>query len=396
VQTDGISILWETVAESPSEVAYGTTEALGQSATGTSVDSGNGTRIHTCVLSGLEPGTLYHYRVSAGGSELTGNFTTSPEAFRPFSFGVWSDSQGTNHNAFPDDPLEPTKAMMAHMAGNGVDFAVACGDMAEDGNAYGDTRDYFLDRVAKYLGRTVPFFIAWGNHDKGGDAVLRKFADLPSKNRPGFSPGYGSFSFDYAGCHFVCIDYKTMRQDITDWLEGDLQAARDARFTFLFIHVPPYCELWIDGDEWLRDNLVPLMEQYGVDACFSGHTHEYERGELNGVHYFITGGGSWLDFGEPLIKDWPHITVGGHDPLPGYEHGLVNEYMTIEVTETGWKARMHAFSPSGEYKGVLDTVESNPGLSPDPRAHVLHQVPVPAVPVAGAILALVLSGIRML
>ena len=161
--------------------------------------------------------------------------------------------------------------------------------------------------------------MAWGNHDGGSSTVIRQFADLPSQQRPGYGPGYGSYSFDYAGCHFICIDYASSALDIATWLEGDLQstANRNARFTFLFIHVPPYCELWIDGDAGLRAALVPLMEEYGVDVCFSGHTHEYSRGFLNGVHYCITGGGSWLDSPEVLVADWPHMTVGGQHAIPG-------------------------------------------------------------------------------
>jgi hypothetical protein len=58
---------------------------------------------------------------------------------------------------------------------------------------------------------------------------------------------------------------------------------------------------WIDGDATLRSQLVRRMEHYGVDLCFSGHMHGYERGHLNGVNYIIAGGGSYLDFPEPLL-----------------------------------------------------------------------------------------------
>ncbi|MCZ6792632.1 MAG: metallophosphoesterase [Planctomycetota bacterium] len=359
MKTTGMTIMWELdELTTAAFVAYGLDTSYGQRVRATVESSGSSTYIYRAVVSGLEAGSTYHYRVEVG--ETAGRdrqFRTAPDEPVSFSFGVWSDSQGTNHGAFPPDPLEPTKAMMAHMAAQGVDFAVTSGDLAENGALYRDTRDFYLDRVAKFLGQTTPWFNAWGNHDAGRGAVLRKFADMPSKDRPGFDAGWGSFSFDYAGCHFICIDYATQQQDVTGWLESDLQsdAARNARFTFLFIHVPPYCELWIDGSSFLRSRLVPLMEQYGVDACFSGHTHEYERGERNGIFYCITGGGSWLDFPERLVMDWPHMTVGGNHDLPlGIDKGLVNEYVKVDVEGDSFTCSMYAFDFDGSPIGVLD------------------------------------------
>lgn len=247
--------------------------------------------------------------------------------------------------------------MMAHMAER-VDFAVAVGDLAEDGSLYGDTRIFYLDRVAENLGQTIPWFVAWGNHDQGSSAVIRKFHDLPSQFRGNpFHAGFGNYSFEYADCHFLCID-DADRFDMS-WIESDLRRAwaGGARFIFVFVHRPPFCERWIDGEEFFRATLVPLMEKYGVDACFSGHTHAYERGFLNGVYYCVTGGGSWLDLPEPLVYDWPHMTIGGfQDFPPGIHGGLVNEYVQVRVDEFGFQATMIAFNPDGSVmSGVIDT-----------------------------------------
>lgn len=73
------------------------------------------------------------------------------------------------------------------------------------------------------------------------------------------------------------------------------------------------------------------------------------------AQYIFTGGGSWLDHGERVIKDWPHMTVGGAQDLPGYEHGLVNEYVTLYAEEDSWRAETYAFEPDGTFLGVIDT-----------------------------------------
>lgn len=358
VGTDRITVLCEVNGWKPVEVEYGLDTAYGsRERADVSMVTPFSYR-HKIVLDELAPDTTYHFRVVVDGTAeaVDRTFKTAPAVAVPFAFGVWGDSQGTNHDACPTAPLAPAASMFAHMLSEGVDFGVTTGDLAELGVLYQDTRQYYLERVAWTLGQYVPYFIAWGNHDLGPCAVIRDFADLPSQERFGFDSGWGSYSLDYAGCHFICIDDVVRVLDILLWLEADLKsdANRDAKFTFLFVHRPPYCERWLDGDKFLRDNLVPLMEKYGVDACFSGHTHEYERGYANGIYYCVTGGGSWLDWPEPIIHDWPHITVGGSHDLPGQTGGLVNEYVRIEVGEDSWKATMHAFDPCGNYLGVLD------------------------------------------
>jgi len=360
VKTDGITIMWETAEPVEVEVIVAdilSSAGLPWTAPVTHESSGFDTTIYKAELTNLTPGRPYSFSVAIGDERVEGRFKTAPASFRPFSFGVFSDTQERNRGAYDDDPFEPTKAMMRHLADRGVDFGVGVGDHASDGDSYEQTRMMYLDRVAKYLGRTVPFFIAWGNHDGLRDDVLRKFADLPSKDREGYTPGYGSYSFFYGDAYFVCIEYRTMQRDVRRWLPGELDRdeVRNARHRFLFIHVPPFCEMWIDGDAYLREHLVPLLEAHNFDVVFSGHTHEYERGHLNGVSYCITGGGSWLDHGEPIVHEWDHFLIGGKNHIEGFEHGLVNQVMVVKVDEDGWKAEMHAFKPSGEFIGVLDS-----------------------------------------
>lgn len=369
VQRDGISIMWETEELEAAHVEYGSGSGYGETQPASSVDSGNGTCIYTAVLSGLAPSSTYHYSVVLGAS-ATGDrtFLTAPGGSADFSFGVWSDSQGYNHGDYTRDPTEPTRAMLDHMVDEGVDFAVTCGDLAEIGGSYTDTRVFHVDRPVTHVGgRDRPFFAAWGNHDGTASAVIRQFADLPSKDRGApFHAGYGSYSFDYGGCHFICIDYLLENDDVPGWVEQDLQSpeAQNARFTFLFVHRPPYVERWYDGQQNLRDDLVPLMEQYGVDVCFSGHMHGYNRGFQSGVYYCVTGGGSWLDHTEPLVRDWSHMTVGGyHDVAPDIEGGLVHEYVYVDVVEGTMTVRMMAFHSDGTFREVLDTFSKETDLT---------------------------------
>jgi len=387
LKTDGIVIMTETDERVILEVVYGESEEYGSKAMMERVASGGGTWFHRALLLGLTPETEYHYAVQCqGGEPLTGHahFHTAPEREVDFKFAAWSDSQGHNHGAWAAEPLEPTISMMKHMVQSGVAFGLTTGDLAEDGASYSDTRDYYLDRVARHLGTSVPWFAAWGNHDSSSPtAPLRLASDMPSRYREGLSAGHGSFSFVYSNCFFVCLD-QFYRQEITNgWLEEQLASpeSRQARFRFLGVHVPPYCERWIDGDQALRSNLVPLLERYGVAICFSGHTHEYERGELNHVHYVVTGGGSWLDHPEPVVRDWEHMFVGGAHDVDGMwarqsslgvlgapqriVGGLFNEYALVSIRDDYLRLDTQAFNADGSEIGVLDSFEIGDDPGPD-------------------------------
>lgn len=375
----GMVVMAEIKEEAPLVLRYGVTEAYGGEAAFVSENHGGGARFYRAVATGLSPATTYHYQLATTAGDVVtpdATFRTAPIAWEDVSFALWADSQGTNHSAWTADPLEPTVSMMKHMAASGADFGVNAGDLAEEGASYADTRSYYLDRVARHFGTKAPWFNAWGNHDASSPtAPLRRAADMPSRYREGLSPSHGSFSFTWAGIFFVCLDYFYQQEITNGWLEAQLasEEAQSARFRIVANHVPPYCERWIDGDATLRARLVPLLEKYGVDLMVSGHTHEYERGFLNGVHYLITGGGSWLDHPEPVVRDWPHMTIGGAQNVPGQwaqessrgvlgaprpiVGGLFNQYVMATARGQHLRLEAHGFNADGSYIGVLDSFE---------------------------------------
>lgn len=377
--TDHMVVMFETAQDLPLKVEYGTSTAYGTNVTTSRVASGGGTWFHRAFITGLTAGTVHHYRVTTeAGDPLTvdATFRTAPTVEEDFKFSVFADIQTHNNGAWEANPWQPALAMLEHARLSGPSFALGCGDHAQSGSNYANVRNSHLDRLARVLGTQVPFFIAWGNHDGGATTTLRLSADMPTRFRPGLTPGHGNYSFSYSGVFFVCFDYFYYHDEITNgWLEEQLASpeAQNARFRIVAIHVPPYCERYSDGSATLRNTLVPLLEQYDVDICFSGHIHEYERGQLNGVNYVITGGGSYLDHNTSIFTDWPHMTVGGAQNVPGMWaqqssngvlgepqpiiSGLFNEYCEVTVRGDYLRLDCHAFNADGSYIGVLDSFE---------------------------------------
>jgi cytolysin (calcineurin-like family phosphatase) len=99
-----------------------------------------------------------------------------------------------------------------------------------------------------------------------------------------FGPLYRSF--DHGGVHFVMINALALNSGLSheaehsDWLEADLEENRGRRI-HLFSHYPPYVfepsepSNYDNIDEPARSWLLGLMEEYDVEAMFSGHVHQF-------------------------------------------------------------------------------------------------------------------------
>jgi hypothetical protein len=354
VSPEAITIAWESDRAVFPKVDWGLTDAYGQQAEGLCLQASSGVYFCKVRISGLSPQTTYHFRARNGTTlGADGVFQTAPDTEAPFAFNVWGDSQRETVNP------ACSQAMFSAMAAADTAFGVVVGDTAED-SGYGYYSNPFRKYLLNVMARRKPVFIAFGNHDEPSTSLVHTAIQ---------NAGMHSFSFNYSNAHFTCIDYSqcndgTLPDDGSinslplEWIQQDLasDAAQQAAWRFLFIHIPPYSERWFDGSSLLRTYLVPLMNQYRVQMCFSGHTHEYERGVLNGTYYVMTGCGSYLDTAELIVRNWAHMTVGGVDNIGPFTGGCVNGYTDVTIDGTKLTLTQHAYYANGTYYGLIDTV----------------------------------------
>jgi predicted phosphodiesterase len=366
VSKTAMTISWETDRAVNPTVDWGIDSSYGNTAKGLCITTGfNGSAaVYVCKvrISGLSADTTYHFRANNGSTVSTDRtFTTAPNEDKPFTFGVWGDSQQVvkRVNNTTEYPACST-AIFTDMANN-VDIGISTGDVVQY-LTYGWYTGAFRPYAANILGKQKPFFVAFGNHDNPGTSMIHKTIQ---------NSGMQSFSFNYGNAHFTCINNSdcvkgtlTDDGDISslplDWIEQDLASedAQNATWRFLFIHVPPYCERWFDGSTNLQTYLVPLMNKYNVQICFSGHTHEYERGMLDGTFYVISGVCSYLDINESITEDWSFMTVGGAQNITGLPEGggLMHGWAEIEVDGTELALKQHGYNLDGSYYGVIDSI----------------------------------------
>jgi len=197
--------------------------------------------------------------------------------------------------------------------------------------------EQFFGPLADLIDHT-PIYVSIGNHEAESPWYYTSFS---------FPEDPSDYSFTYGNVFFIAFNSNrpwTPPWPQYQWLENTLnsQEATDAEFIVVFCHHPPYSEGWAtyEGSVAMRDTLVPLFEDKGVDVWFAGHTHDYERGHLNGVTHYITGGGGGaLD---TQARDFEHIVV--------YE----SRYHFINVAVAGDTMTLDAIDTDGV---VFDTYQ---------------------------------------
>ena len=244
-------------------------------------------RRHVFALDGLPANGPVAYRVTAGATRSRRYaFHTMPAPGAVVRVGVYGDVRG-GHAVH--------RRLVEHMLREGLDVVAVTGDMVLRGSDEGDWQRFFA--VTADLLAQVPYLPAIGNHDLGWGAARagragHAFALPPGP--PGRPDGAFWYSHDVADVHLVFLDSNAYdRPEQEAWLDADLAAARarGVRAIFAITHDGPYARGYHGGSAIARARYVPILARHRVDLVLSGHDHLYQRGEIGGLRYVVSGGG---------------------------------------------------------------------------------------------------------
>jgi hypothetical protein len=254
---------------------------------------------HEVRLTGLTAATRYFYAVgsSAGplsGADSTYRFRTAPVPGVPASTRIWVlGDPGTSSGG----QARVRDAYLEWTGRRETDVWLLLGDNAYESGTDAEFQDALFEPFASFLRGTCAWAVR-GNHDDPHEGPYNDFEELFTFPAAGEAGGVASstedwYAFDYGDIHFVALDSQDADRDpgspMLTWLAADL-AATGATWVIVFFHHPPYSKGSHDSDDdermaEMRENVMPILEAFGVDLVLTGHSHAYERSYLLDGHY---------------------------------------------------------------------------------------------------------------
>jgi len=299
---DSIVVKWRTLTAVNSRVSWGTAVNSLEN----QVDDAILTMDHEVILTGLSPTEKIYYSIGTSTEVYAGNSAAfyfimppligSQEKFR---FWVIGDSGTANSNAAAVKNAYLNFTQTTH-----TNLWLMLGD-----NAYGSGTDSeYQAAVFDMYPELLQVSALWstiGNHDRGNASSIMQsgvyydtFSFPKFASSDGMSTGVDSgteayYSFDYANVHFIVLEShetnSTFRNGMVNWLNSDLLMAESDWIVALWHH-PPYTKGSHDSDTesqltYMRENILGILENKGVDLVLTGHSHSYERSWLIDGHY---------------------------------------------------------------------------------------------------------------
>jgi len=320
-RSDGMMLCWRTDVATDSEVRFGTDLAnLDQVV----VDTVQTTE-HRVDVSGLQPFTKYYYSVGTSTEVLEGGneahyFVSSPTIGTDQPIRAWVTGDFGKGN---QGQIDVKQSFLDYTGDDHTDLWLWLGDNVYDSGTDEEFQQKVFDSIYGYhhIFKYLPFMPIPGNHDYLSINLLDDpedhvgpyydIVEVPTNGEIGGVPsGYELYySYDYGSVHFIALNSEIIAwtgavpfppfvsSPMSEWLEQDLQA-NDKDWVVVYFHQPPYSKGSHDSDDiWellmeaMRENFLPILEQYGVDLVLSGHSHAYERSYLIKGHYGNSG--SW-------------------------------------------------------------------------------------------------------
>lgn len=241
---------------------------------------------HRADIDGLQPDTLYAWRVQGGGTWSAWHHTrTAPVPGTLLTLLYFGDTQNKNVSHVTRVVREAMRhapdARLALFAGD----LVSGGD-SEDDNEWGEWFE-----AGGALPTSMLVAPAAGNHE-----YAEEFEDTPQERKvlgPHWSLGFAlprngaegaqdsSYWFDAQDVRIVVIDgTSALKLDTAEaqagWLDRVLTDS-PRRWNLVMFHQPMFSPRQDRDNEILRREILPVLERHRVDLVLQGHDHVYGR-----------------------------------------------------------------------------------------------------------------------
>ena len=280
VTEHSVKVMVESAQTSSITVEYGPDAAYGNKASTSSIAATTANPrayVHCINLTGLQSGTLYHYRVDVPGTAGSGH-TFYTASGRGTSFRLAFAADFRTGTAVHD-------TITARILAARPRFLLYGGDLCSSAT-YKSFKSEFFRAGETALIAEVPFFNAPGNHEGWGPNA-KAFLQAPASA----SGTADYYAFDYGDLHVVVINNELLYAKGTaqyNFVADDL-AKSDRIWKIVISHKPAYGAGGHGGNLGMRVMTDAIFEPAKVDMVISGHNHYYQHNLVNGIHHLTVG-----------------------------------------------------------------------------------------------------------
>jgi PKD repeat protein len=391
-----IVIMWETDVSQSGKVEYGLSTSYGKTVNSQYTvvapaddDTGQDTQaiIHEAKLTGLQPNTIYHYRVKVGAAVSEDNIFHTNKINGTYKVVHVSDTHTFK--------LGNTKTGLSSIIAYKPDYVILSGDIANT-SINNDYRKHIIEGYQ--LWKNTVHYTVKGNHD---DRDWTTYSSWFHNNFPGaFSEDF--YSFDVGPVHYIGMNNNMRQQDFPpgslDWLEKDLSESK-APWKVVFMKANPAIT-WDNYASKQVEFLMPIFVSHGVDLVLAGGNSDGFKRKVDGVWYIHAGlghnNGYWtleiastgmdidyhqadgtvtqsLSIGKPASPNEPPVAViaayptTGKSPLPVTFDGKSSFDVDGHVVSYAWdfgdgvtatgEIVPHTYNTAGDYTATLTVTD---------------------------------------
>ena len=254
------------------------------SETGSSNSSEQVMYSHKVHVENLKKGKAYSYKAGSEAGYVYGAFIVEKDSAKTITAVHMSDAQTKDPTKWNVWRNTFTKSVIT--AGNDLDMVLYNGDQFDQNiekinnvrplrfNAFSKAYDVIQDYKFN-----IPYMATSGNHEPSArySQFLHADIDYPEGGVNG-QGCYYSYDYDYA--HFVFLNTNDLSTAQINWLKDDLEAAKDAKWKIVTLHISPYST----GDhsnksenQNIVQKLTPIFSEKHVDLVLQAHDHTYNR-----------------------------------------------------------------------------------------------------------------------
>ena len=268
-------------------------------------------RWHKVTVDGLEPNTLYRYRVlhkgittNQGNKRVRYTESKGSDVYRrqPYTIRTLGGGEDVTRFAIGND-FHDKPELISQLFSKDIitpqryDFVLYNGDMVSSFESEERLVNSVIAPSVAQFATQIPLFFSRGNHETRGAAATTYTDYFPTTTAEPY------YTFSDGPALFIVLDggedkpdsdieyhdlvrYDNYREREAKWLKSVVESEqfRAAAVKIVIIHIPPKSSGW-HGEAEIARLFVPILNQAGIDAMFCGHIHKYRFSEANDPTY---------------------------------------------------------------------------------------------------------------